>query len=80
MNTPLGAVRQQTVSAGHPRTEHADRLLVESVREYAIPMLDSAGTFAAWNEGARSCRGFGAEDIAGKHCSALHNDHVKRGR
>jgi PAS domain S-box-containing protein len=48
------------------------RLLVESVREYAIFMLDERGHVATWNVGARRIKGYTAEQIIGKHFSTFY--------
>src|SRR5438270_6304347 len=48
------------------------RLLVESVRDYAIFMLDGAGRVLTWNAGAERLKGYRAEDIIGKHFSCFY--------
>jgi PAS domain S-box-containing protein len=45
------------------------RLLVESVVDYAIFMLDPEGRVATWNRGAERIHGFAAEEIIGQHFS-----------
>ncbi|TLZ32317.1 MAG: PAS domain S-box protein, partial [Gammaproteobacteria bacterium] len=39
------------------------RLFVESVRDYAIFMLDPAGRVATWNAGAERIKGYRAAEI-----------------
>jgi PAS domain S-box-containing protein len=46
------------------------RLLVESIAEYAISILDSHGRFATWNQGSERIMGWAAEEIVGRHFSA----------
>lgn len=48
------------------------RLLVESVRDYAIFMLDSTGHVLSWNEGARRIKGYEADEIIGWHFSIFY--------
>ena len=48
------------------------RLLVESVVDYAIFMLDTHGCVATWNRGAERIHGFDADEIIGQHFSRLH--------
>jgi PAS domain S-box-containing protein len=48
------------------------RLLVESVQDYAIFMLDPAGRVATWNVGAERIKGYSAREITGKHFSAFY--------
>lgn len=44
-------------------------LLVESVADYAIFMLDPGGRVATWNSGAARIFGYHAEEIVGEHFS-----------
>lgn len=48
------------------------RLLVESVRDYAIFALDSTGHIVSWNEGARQIKGYEADEIIGQHFSIFY--------
>ena len=48
------------------------RLLVESVKDYAIIMLDPAGIVASWNPGAERSKGYLADEIIGKHFSTFY--------
>jgi PAS domain S-box-containing protein len=47
-------------------------LLVESVKDYAIFMLDSQGHVSSWNEGAQRIKGYRAEEIIGQHFSRFY--------
>ena len=58
-----------------PRKDHNGdrfRLLVESVRDYAIFMLDPEGRVATWNAGAQRIKGYSAEEIIGRHFSTFY--------
>jgi PAS domain S-box-containing protein len=48
------------------------RLLVESVRDYAIFMLDPEGYIRSWNTGARHIKGYTAQEIIGRHFSIFY--------
>ena len=48
------------------------RLMVESVRDYAIFMLDPAGNIATWNLGAQLNKGYTTEEILGQHFSVFY--------
>src|SRR5262249_33710699 len=48
------------------------RLLVESVKDYAIFMLDTAGHVLTWNLGAEKIKGYKASEIIGKHFSIFY--------
>ncbi|MBS2011346.1 MAG: PAS domain S-box protein [Deltaproteobacteria bacterium] len=53
-------------------SEEHFRLLVESVRDYAIFLLDPRGRVASWNGGAERIKGYGASDIIGHHFSEFY--------
>ena len=48
------------------------RLLVESVRDYAIFALDTKGHIASWNIGAERIKGYKASEIIGRHFSTFY--------
>ncbi|HMJ15299.1 MAG TPA: PAS domain S-box protein, partial [Polyangiaceae bacterium] len=48
------------------------RLLVESVKDYAIFVLDPVGRVATWNAGAERIKGYSADEIIGKHFSIFY--------
>ena len=54
------------------RSEERFRILVESVPDYAIFMLDPQGRVVSWNMGAQSITGYRHEDIIGKDFSAYY--------
>ncbi len=56
------------------QSEERFRLLVESVKDYAIFMLDPRGHITTWNEGARRIKGYEAEEIMGEHFSVFYTD------
>jgi PAS domain S-box-containing protein len=57
------------------------RLLVESVRDYAIFALDKTGHILTWNPGAKRFKGYDADEIIGKHFSIFYTKaDLDRGR
>lgn len=48
------------------------RLLVESVQDYAIFMLDPHGNVASWNKGAQKLKGYKPNEIIGRHFSNFY--------
>jgi PAS domain S-box-containing protein len=48
------------------------RALVESVKDYAIFMLDPQGRVSTWNPGAERIKGYRAEEIIGHHFSRFY--------
>jgi PAS domain S-box-containing protein len=54
------------------QSEERLRLLIESVSEYAIFMLDRDGFVRSWNSGARRIKGYEPEEIIGEHFSKFY--------
>jgi PAS domain S-box-containing protein len=48
------------------KSEEFFRLLVTSVKDYAIFMLDASGRVTSWNEGAEHIKGYTEKEILGK--------------
>ncbi|HSW17281.1 MAG TPA: PAS domain-containing sensor histidine kinase [Ramlibacter sp.] len=48
-------------------SEERFRLLIDSVHDYAIFMLDATGHVASWNAGAQAIKGYAAAEIIGQH-------------
>ncbi|AWB20337.1 PAS domain S-box protein [Methylobacterium currus] len=55
-------------------SEERYRLLLQSVTDYAIFMLDRDGVVANWNAGARRIKGYEAEEIVGQHFSRFYTE------
>jgi PAS domain S-box-containing protein len=58
-----------------PRDEQEEprfRLLVESVIDYAILILDLRGRVTTWNAGAERIKGYAASEIIGQHFSKFY--------
>jgi PAS domain S-box-containing protein len=56
------------------------RLVVESIKDYAIFMLDPHGDVISWNEGGVRINGYRAEEIVGQHLSRFYTaEDVQRG-
>ena len=45
------------------------QLLIDSVADYAIYMLDPEGRIESWNKGAARLKGYSSEEIVGQHFS-----------
>jgi PAS domain S-box-containing protein len=55
-------------------------LLLESVKDHAIIILDANGYVQEWSRGAHQVKGYTAEEIIGKHFSILYREEdVKAG-
>ena len=54
------------------QSEERLRLLVESVKDYAIFMLDAQGLITTWNSGAQRINGYRADEVLGRHFSMFY--------
>ena len=62
-------------------TEDRARLLVESVKDYALITLDSGGHVISWNAGAQRITGYRADEILGRHFSCFYSaEDVQQGK
>lgn len=52
-------------------------LLVTSVKDYAIYMLDADGFVVSWNAGAERFKGYTASEVIGKHFSLFYSEEEK---
>jgi PAS domain S-box-containing protein len=72
------AEEQLRTNAAELRLVTADleqfRLLVSSVRDYGIFMLDPGGCIRTWNEGAANINGYSEAEIIGRHFSIFYTD------
>jgi PAS domain S-box-containing protein len=55
-------------------SERSFELLVESVTDYALYMLDPTGRIVSWNSGARRIKGYGAAEIIGKNFECFYSE------
>ncbi len=53
-------------------TEEGFKLLVNSIKDYAIIILDTQGRIQSWNEGAERIKGYTTNEIIGKHISIFY--------
>jgi PAS domain S-box-containing protein len=60
------------------KSEQVFKLLVGSVKEYAIFLLDSSGLVMTWNEGAERIKGYKADEIIGQHFSKFYMEDARR--
>jgi len=60
--------------APRPATDAELRLLISSIQDCAIFMLDPQGRVSSWNSGARALKGYEAEEIIGQHFSRFYGE------
>jgi PAS domain S-box-containing protein len=62
----------RTDTPGIDESSEIFRVLVDSVRDYAIFVLDPEGRVLTWNQGAQALKGYSKEEIIGKHFSTFY--------
>lgn len=55
-------------------SERSFELLVDSVTDYALYMLDPTGRIISWNSGARRIKGYDAAEIIGKNFECFYSE------
>ncbi|WGM37698.1 PAS domain-containing sensor histidine kinase [Caulobacter sp. NIBR1757] len=62
------------IISGYTTTSGLDpyRLLIDSITDYAICMLDPEGRVVSWNPGAQRFKGYLADEIVGQHFSRFY--------
>lgn len=68
------ALKQQLSSA------ETYRILVSTVKDYAIFMLDTQGHITTWNTGAALLKQYSSEEIIGQHFSQFYGEEDKRAK
>lgn len=63
---------RRIVEAKLRESEERFRLLVRSVKDYAIFLLDPDGYVVSWNEGAERIKGYTEDEIIGQHFSIFY--------
>jgi PAS domain S-box-containing protein len=71
-NTPITPIGNSRLSETIKHGGRIYQLMVESVRDYAIFMLDPSGHIASWNRGAERFNGYTANEIIGQHFSVFY--------
>ena len=62
-------------------TDERYRLLIDSITDYAIYMLDTGGHVVSWNPGAERFKGYTEKEILGRHFSTFYtSDDRQQGR
>lgn len=66
--------RRRAAEEALRRSQEEFRLLVQSVTDYGIYMLDPEGNVATWNAGAQRIKGYSQEEIIGQHFSRFYTE------
>ncbi|GAB1199523.1 hypothetical protein APSETT444_008873 [Aspergillus pseudonomiae] len=62
----------------HAYVNETYKILVDTVKDYAIFMLDTRGNITTWNPGAAIMKGYCASEIIGKHFSVFYSPEDRR--
>ena len=82
LNRAMGELQSRVLERTRmlSESERRFRLMVESVVDYAIFMLDSDGRVASWNAGAQRILGYSADQIVGESLSRFYSrEELERG-
>ena len=82
LNRAMGGLQSRVLERTRMlgESERRFRLMVESVIDYAIFMLDSDGRVASWNAGAQRILGYSADEIVGQSLSQFYSrEELERG-
>lgn len=71
---------QRSTERALVESEERFRLLVESVVDYAIFMLDPHGRIASWNRGAERLKGYTSDEILGRHFREFYSQDARDSR
>jgi PAS domain S-box-containing protein len=69
---PISIGRARENPSSNPVEIH--RLLIETVRDYAIFVLDPEGRVLTWNPGAQALKGYTRDEIVGQHFSKFYSE------
>src|SRR5205823_13203953 len=71
-NLPEGRTSENAL----PQSQEQFRLLVQSVKDYAILTLDPTGAITSWNPGAERIKGYSIEEILGRSFEVFYPEDV----
>src|SRR5262249_15138156 len=70
----LAALREKEAAELVQKGERRFRVLVDTVQDYAIYLLDPSGTILSWNAGAKRLNGYEADEVIGKNFALFYPD------
>lgn len=70
----MSEIRQGQKDKFSIKDEDRYRLLIDSITDYAIYMLDENGIVTSWNPGARRFKGYESWEIIGQHFSRFYTE------
>ena len=79
-NITRDCTEQRELQRERRAEEETFRLLVESVTDYAIYMLDPGGHVVNWNTGAQRAKGYTTQEILGQHFSLFYSSQERQNK
>lgn len=73
----LSVNQQNSHHEGFLRGQADFAMLVNSINDYGIFLMDAGGHIQTWNAGAQKINGYWAEDVIGKHFSLFYTQEDK---
>lgn len=73
-------VQRQLQHYAQLSTAETYKILVSTLRDYAIFMLDPKGCIATWNTGAMLLKQYTQEEVIGRHFSTFYSEEDRRAR
>jgi PAS domain S-box-containing protein len=70
--------RRRKAARTRLESEQQLHVLVDTVTDYAIYMLDPEGRITTWSIGAQRIKGYSAEEIIGQHFSRFYTEEDRR--
>ena len=74
----LAQARESLKQLQHSSAQFA--VLVQSIKDYAVYMLDKQGRVISWNSGAERIKGYTADEIRGQHFSRFYTESDRKSR
>src|SRR4051812_47994848 len=71
---------KEKVNNSLPENDEQFRLLVNSISDYAMFVLDPTGRIVTWNSGAQRIKGYAPNEIIGKHFSCFYPEEERETR
>lgn len=78
IGTQIRQEEKNNLKQAHIATSAAEdkfALLVDSVKDYGIFLIDPNGYILSWNKGAERIKGYTADEVIGKNFSIFYTDH-----
>ncbi len=72
-----GADKPAPASDRSARNGAMAQLMIDSIHDYAVFMLDPAGNVLNWNIGAKRIMGYAADEIIGRHFSCFYPEETR---